>query len=78
MQELAPSEELLKSLLKIASFPISPDAIQRVEFQTPKERERNEMGRVVWPEEHDRFVKNTTREAIAEAVSIHPVHFLHC
>ncbi|KAK8116372.1 hypothetical protein PG984_007245 [Apiospora sp. TS-2023a] len=60
--------ELLERLQSIASFDISPNAIQKVEFEDPEKQEWNDMYRVTWPASFQGFVQETTRKAMDEAI----------
>lgn len=78
MKSFIPSAELLERLQRIASFDISPNAIQKVEFEDPEKQQWNDMSRVTWPASFQGFVQETTRKAMDEAVRTHSYPILHC
>ncbi|KAK8097343.1 hypothetical protein PG984_016482 [Apiospora sp. TS-2023a] len=68
MKSFIPSAELLERLQRIASFDISPNAIQKVGFEDPEKQQWNDMYRVTWPASFQGFVQETTRKAMDEAI----------
>lgn len=68
LEAITPSKELLDSLQEIASFDISTDAIQNVEFEDSKKRHWNQLRRVKWPAKFDAIVEKATEKAMDEAV----------